>query len=121
MDEVRQKLDAINQAWRQENFAAMEALLDANIVMRGPGLKELVRGRKAFVRSYVEFMGKSKVVEYAESAHAVDVWGEVAAATYDWSMTYEQHGQKNTDKGQDMFIFRKRGSEWLAVFRLILF
>lgn len=32
MDEIRQQLDAIDQAWRQENFTAMEALVDENVV-----------------------------------------------------------------------------------------
>lgn len=80
-----------------------------------------MRGRNAFIQSYVEFMAKSKVIEYAEYGHAIDVWGDVATAIYDWSMMYEQHGQRKTDKGEDMFVFRKIGSEWLAVFRLILF
>ena len=56
----------------------MSALFDENIVMKGPGLKELVRGREAFVQSYVHFMAQSRVVEYAESNHAIDIWGDVA-------------------------------------------
>jgi hypothetical protein len=121
VQEVRSKLDAINQAWRQEHFRAMEALLDENIVMKGPGLKEFARGRKAFVQSYADFMAQSKVIEYAESNHAIDVWGDVAVAAYDWAMTYEQKGEKRADKGHDMFVFHRIRSEWLAVFRLILF
>jgi hypothetical protein len=121
MDQVREKLDALNQAWRRGNFAAMEALVDEGIAMRGPGLKELARGRQAFIQSYREFMAQSKVIEYAESAHAIDIWGEVSVATYDWSMTYEQRGQRKTDNGHDMFVFRRIRDDWSAVLRLILF
>ncbi len=112
MDQVPKTLDAINQAWRERRFEALTELLDEHIVMKGPGLKELVRGRQAFIQSYVQFMAQSNVTEYAESNHTVDIWGDVAAATYDWMMTYEQKGQTKTEKGQDMFIFSRRGSGW---------
>jgi|SRR5271165_3277382 len=121
MDPIRQTLDAINQAWRQGNFAAMEALLAENIVMRGPGLKELGRGRQAFVQSYVQFMAQSKVIEYSESNHAIDNWGDVAVAAYDWAMTYEQKGETKSEKGQDMFVLHRSQGAWIAVSRLILF
>jgi hypothetical protein len=121
MNQVPKTLDAINQAWRERRFEALTELLDEHIVMKGPGLKELVRGRQAFIQSYVQFMAQSNVIAYAESNHAIDIWGGVAAATYDWMMTYEQKGQTKTEKGQDMFVFSRRGSGWAAVLRVILF
>ena len=121
MNEVRQTLDAINQAWRERRFDTMAQFFDEDIVMKGPGLKEFGRGREAIIQSYVQFMAQSEVIEYAESNHVVDIWGDVAAATYDWAMTYEQKSQTKTEKGQDMFVFSKIGSKWLAIFRLILF
>ena len=121
MDRVRQTLDAINRAWQERRFDVLNELFDENIVMRGPSLKEACRGREAAVQSYVQFMAQSAVIEYAESNHAGDMWGEIAIATYDWAMTYEQKGQTKTEKGQDMFVFTRSGSRWLAVFRLILF
>ena len=121
MEQVRQTVDAINEAWRHKNFSAMEPYLDENIVMRGPGLKEYAKGRLAFIESYAQFMAQSHVVDYAESNYAVDAWGNVAAATYDWTMTYEQKGQTKIDKGHDMFVFRRVPNGWSAILRVILF
>jgi hypothetical protein len=121
VDQVRATLAAINQAWRQQNFSAMDTLLDENVVMKGPGLKEYARGRKAFVQSYVQFMARSNVTEYAESNHGIDIWGDIAVATYDWAMTYEQKSETKTEKGQDLFVFHRAGTGWVAVLRLILF
>ncbi|MGB9198653.1 MAG: nuclear transport factor 2 family protein [Terriglobales bacterium] len=121
MEQVRETLDTINAAWRQKNFSAMEPFLDENIVMKGPGLKEYAKGRLAFIESYAQFMANSHVTEYEESGNAVDIWGNVAAASYDWSMTYEQKGKTKTDKGHDMFVFHRVPSGWAAVLRLILF
>jgi len=120
-DQVRETLDAINRAWRQHNFAAMEAYLDENIVMKGPGLKEYANGRRAFIESYEQFAAKSRIADYIESNHAINTWGNVAVATYDWTMTYEQKGQTKTDKGSDMFVFHRVPSGWSAVLRVILF
>src|ERR1019366_8803122 len=114
MDQVRQTLEAINQAWRERRFDALSEFFDENIVIRGPGLKEAGRGREAAIQSYLQFMAQSNVIDYAESNHAVDMWGDIAAATYDWVMTYEQKGQTKDRKGT-------RRSGWPAVFRLILF
>jgi len=121
MDQVRETLNAINRAWRQQDFSAMEALFDKDVVMKGPGMKEFGRGREAVIQSYVQFMAQSRVVEYEESNQAIDVWGDVAAATYDWAMTYEQKGRTSSDKGHDMFVFRRQSTGWVAVLRLILF
>ena len=99
----------------------MEPHVDENIVMKGPGLKEYAKGRQAFIESYAQFMEKSHVTEYAESNHVINTWGNVAVATYDWTMTYEQKGQTKTDKGNDMFVFHRVPNGWEAVLRVILF
>ena len=62
-DEVRRALDGLNAAWRERRFADLETCFDAAAVMRGPGLIELVRGRKALVKSYADFMTKSEITD----------------------------------------------------------
>jgi hypothetical protein len=121
MNSVRDTLDAINQGWLKRRFEALAPFFDENVVMKGPGLKELVRGRDATIQSYVQFMAQTNVIEYAESNHAIDQWDGVACVTYDWEMTYEQKNETRTDQGQDMFVFSRSGSDWLVVLRLILF
>jgi len=121
MGQVIETLTAINQAWRQHQFSDMEALLDENVVMRGPKLKEYARGRKAFVQTYAQFMEQSHITEYSESNHITDMWGDIAAVTYNWTMTYEQKGQTKTDSGQDMFVFHRAPTGWVAVLRVIFF
>jgi uncharacterized protein DUF4440 len=121
MDEIRRTLDEINRAWRDRRFADLPQHFDENVVMKGPSLRELLRGRDKLVESYEQFMAKTNVIGYAESNHAVDVFGETAAVTYDWMMTYEQAGKTNRDSGQDMFVFVRRESRWIAVLRVMLF
>ena len=121
MDDIRQTLNTLNRAWQDRKFDVLRDLLDENIVMKGPGLKELTRGREAAVQSYIDFMAQSKVVAYSETNHAVDVWDSTAVVTYDWTMSYEQKGKVSKENGHDMFVFIRAGSDWRAVLRLILF
>ena len=121
MENVRETLDAINGAWRQRNFAAMEEHLDENVVMGGPEFKEYAKGRPAFVETYAQFMSKSHITEYVESHFAINTWGYVAAASYDWTMTYEQKGQARTEKGNNMFVFHRVSDAWAAIPRVVLF
>ena len=120
-DAIRRSLDELNRSWIDRRFDRMSGSCDEHIVMKGPGMKELLRGRQAFIESYVQFMQRSTVTEYTESGHSIDCWGNTGVATYDWAMAYEQDGKTSRDVGQDMFVFRRSGSHWVAVLRLILY
>jgi hypothetical protein len=121
MDEVRRTLDELNRAWRDQRFGDLPRFFDENVVMRSPNFKEFGRGREALIQSYVQFMTQSKVIEYAESNHSVESWSDTAVATYDWAMTYEQAGKTSRGSGQDMFVFVRRESRWMAALRVMLF
>ncbi len=120
-DEIQQTLDNLNRAWRDQRFEDLSRFFDDNIVMKGPGLKELGRGREALVQSYVEFMKQSSIMDYSESNYSIHSWSGAAAASYDWAMTYEQNGKTHQESGQHMFVFVRRKSRWLAVLRMMLF
>jgi hypothetical protein len=119
--DVRRALDALNAAWRERRFTDLAASFDEQVVMRGPGLVELARGRDALVKSYADFMTRSNVTEYVESGHAIDRWGDMAIARFDWSMTWIQNGKEDRASGQDMFVFQQRGTQWIAVERVMLY
>jgi hypothetical protein len=121
MNEVRQALDCLNQAWRTRRFDVLGRCFDDDIVLKGPGLRELARGRGPVVQSYIDFMQRSDVTEYTESNHFVHSWDHTAVAGFDWSMTWVQNGETDRGSGQDLFVFERRGDRWLAVLRVMLF
>ncbi len=120
-DAVRRTIGEINRAWRDQRFDDLTELLDETVIMKGPGLRELVRGRANLIESYRYFMSRSRIDRYEESNHSVDVWSGAAAATYNWEMLYEQGGEVHHDFGQDMFVLVRRDSRWIAVLRVMLF
>lgn len=121
MSDVQQMLERLNQAWKSRKFEELHQYFDDNIVMLGPGLKELVRGREGLVQSYVDFMTKSQVIEYRESNHFAHDFQTSAVAGYDWSMTWTAGDKTESESGKDMFVFERRDSRWVAVLRLMLY
>ena len=120
-DEIRRALDGLNAAWRERRFADLATCFDDAVVMRGPGLIELVRGRDALVKSYADFMTKSEITEYAESGHAVDRWGDTAVARFDWSMAWIQDSKADRASGQELLVFQRQGTRWVAIERVMLY
>lgn len=119
-DEIRKTLDALNRAWLNGRFEDLAGFFDQNVVMKGPGLGEVTRGRDALVQSYADFMRSCKVVDFRESNHRVDCWGHVAAASYDWSMKYEREGEFCDASGHELFALILREGRWIAVLRIML-
>jgi len=118
---VQRTIGEINRAWRDQRFDDLTDFLDEKVIMKGPGLRELVRGRAALLESYRFFMSRSKIDRYVESNHSVDIWGDTSAVTYNWEMIYEQDGKTHHDSGQDMFVLTRREARWVAILRVMLF
>ena len=121
MNDILRTLNELNGAWRERRFEDLARFFDPDILMKGPGLKELARGREALVKSYADFMAQSRIVDYAESDHFTHAWGDTAVVTYNWTMTYEQKAETKHESGQDLFVFLRRDSRWVAILRLMLF
>jgi hypothetical protein len=121
VNDVLNAVQELNRAWRENRFEELGHFFDPDVVMKCPGFKDLVHRREALVKSYADFMAQSRVIDYAESDHLTHVWGDAAAVTYHWTMTYEQKGQTKRELGQDMFVFARRDLQWTAILRLMLF
>jgi hypothetical protein len=61
------------------------------------------------------------VHQYAESEVAVHEAVPVAVATFAWEMEYEQGGRRSRERGTDLFVFRRDGDGWQAVWRAVSF
>jgi ketosteroid isomerase-like protein len=121
MADVRQVVEQINQSWRSGQLDHLGDFFDSDMIIVGPGYQELARGREACIASYREFLRASTVRAYRESGLTVREWGGVAVATYEWEMDFEQGGRLHREAGTDLFVFERRGEDWLAVWRAVTF
>jgi ketosteroid isomerase-like protein len=118
--EVHAVLASINAAWREGHPLSMLDHLHPEITMAFPGFKGAIRGRDAFVASYVEFCANARVIEYEESDESIDVIGDCAIATFRFRMLYERATYREDSAGRDLWVFRKQGDQWIAVWRTMM-
>jgi hypothetical protein len=121
MTELITAVETLNRTWLERRFDDLPALFDENAIMRGPRLVEIGRGRHVIAASYAQFMAQSEVTDFSAGNYAADAWGECAAVTYDWTITYNQGGQAHTDSGQELLLFVQRDGAWVVTLRLLLF
>jgi len=122
--EVRRALGALSAAWQERRYDDLALLLADDMVFALPGFAGRLEGAVAVVASYREFMDRVTLTSYRESAHAVDVWGETAVASYRWEMAWLAGGVPNQEAGHDVFVFRRAagsGGIWRAVWRTMTF
>jgi hypothetical protein len=91
------------------------------MVIVGPGYQPLARGVEACVASYRDFLRASVVHHYHQSAVLVHQADPVAVVTYGWEMDYEQGGRRSREAGTDLFVLRRDGERWQAVWRAVTF
>jgi hypothetical protein len=121
MADVEETIARINDAWRTGLVEDLRPLFDPGMVIVGPRYEVLARGADACIASYRDFFRASVVHQYWESAVAVHEAGPVAVATFAWAMEYEQGGRRSRETGTDLFVLRREGGAWQAVWRAVTF
>jgi hypothetical protein len=119
-EEVRLLLSKINQAWLKGRLEELNDFFHDDMVIKGPELQEMGRGKDVCVGSYKDFISQAVVQEFKESDAAIDVWGSTAVASYSWEMTYQMKGQNYRESGRDIFVFARDDAGWRAVWRAVL-
>jgi hypothetical protein len=117
---IRLLLNRINAAWLSGNFDDLAQLLDPEIVIRGPNLEHLARGRDAAINSYKDFTRQAKVHSFKEGEPEVDLNGNIAVAICPWQISYEMNGQTYDETGRDLFVLAFTEGNWRAVWRAVL-
>ena len=120
--ELRDIVKKINQLWVGGNAEKLGEFFHEDMVIVNPDLAKMGEGRRECVRSYIEFCEQAKVLEYKELNLVVDLWGNTAAAAYDFEIVYEMAGKKYEDSGKDLFIFslNEKTGRWQAVWRMLV-
>ena len=118
--EVQDLINRINEAWQGGRTGELNEYFHNDMVIRGPDLTELARGRETCVKSYEDFVQKSLVRNFKASEPEVDLWDGMAVATSSWAITYEMQGQAYQELGRDLFVLTRAGGRWLVIWRAVL-
>jgi uncharacterized protein (TIGR02246 family) len=120
IQEIRDLLRKINNAWLKGNPDELNEFFHPDIVMKGPNFQTFATGRDACVQTYRDFLASAIVKDYQESEPDIDFWQNIAVAVMPWKMTYELSVQEYTESGHDVFTFVREDGKWLAVWRIIV-
>jgi len=115
--EPRHVLAAITRAWRTLHPEEMTGHLHPDITMALPSFQGSVRGREKLIESFKEFCTNARVLEYEEKDDSLDVVGNVAVASFRFSMVYERAAYRARSTGRDLWVFERHGDRWIAVWR----
>jgi hypothetical protein len=72
------------------------------------------------VASVIDFCHNATVHEYRESDHQADIIGATAVASFTYEMVYERSGKRNRATARDLWVFARKGADWIAVWRTML-
>ncbi len=113
-------MERINRAWLNGQVEDLGPMLHPEIVMVFPGFAGWMEGREQFLAGFKDFCENAKVHEFSEHDQRSDIAGGTAVVTFRYDMVYERSGERYRSRGRDLWVFQRRGSAWIAVWRTML-
>lgn len=107
----------INKAWLNGKINELRNYFHNNIVMMSPDFASKLTGIEEIVKSYWEFIEKSKIYEFEESDFQINVFDNTAIGTYTYRIIYEINNKKYDGTGREIWTFSKVNKSWFAVWR----
>jgi ketosteroid isomerase-like protein len=120
-NEIQPLVQTINDSWLHGPPEAIPDVLNRcfhdDVVILGPGLQEIAKGREACVASYQSFVNQATVKSFSVTNMEIDAYGDTASVRYSWEMEYELKNEMHHETGRELFVFASSGTRWLAVLR----
>ncbi|NIV71622.1 DUF4440 domain-containing protein [Candidatus Saccharibacteria bacterium] len=118
--EIWQIVQELNVTWVEGNPGKLDRFFHPDMVIVSPDFQQRIEGRDACVQSYKDFSTQATIHNFKELDAAVEVFGDTAIVSYAFQISYEMNGKRFVDTGRDIFVFVRRGNQWLAVWRTLL-
>jgi ketosteroid isomerase-like protein len=113
-------LERIVQAGMAGKIEVLPSLLHDDVVMAFPGFSGRAQGKAAMLGGFEDFVANAIVQAHEELDEQVDVIGDLAVGSYRFDITYSRSGASHRSTGRDLWVFRKSGDRWQAVWRTML-
>ena len=119
-EQIRSFISRINEAWLKGHTERLNECFHDDMVVRGPDLQQMARGREACVKSYEDFIRLATVREFKASEPVIDVFDNMGVATCPWEISYRMNDQDHTESGHDLLVLTRQGSKWQVAWRTVL-
>lgn len=110
----------IDEAWLAGRVDDLVPLVHPDIVMVFPGFQGRAQGRESFLAGFSDFCQNSRIHEFSEHDHQVDVVGKTAFVSFRYEMVYERDAKRFRAAGRDLWVFEKQENGWIAIWRAML-
>jgi len=120
VDEVRELIKRLNDAWVKGQPGQLASFFREDIVMMLSDFAQRTEGRDARVASYEDFCRQAAIIDFELAEPIIDVFGDTAVATYAYEIGYEMGGERFKDTGRDLFVFIRQNDRWQAVWRTMI-
>jgi hypothetical protein len=119
-EEIRSLLARMNEAWLKGHPERLNECFRHEVVVKGPDLREMARGREACVKSYADFIRLATVRDFQASEPVIDLFGSMAVATCPWKISYKMNNQDYDESGHDLLVLIRDEAGWQVAWRTVL-
>jgi uncharacterized protein DUF4440 len=113
-------LTAVNRAWRGGRLEELRPFFHPDVVIVGPDLTPVGRGRDACVSSYAQFLAAATVHEFEETEVRLDEYDHAAVVSYGYRIRYDLDDVGYDERGREVILLVRRGETWQVAWRLVL-
>jgi len=119
-EQIRSLLGRINEAWLNGHTERLNECFHDDVVVKGPDLQEMARGREACVNSYADFIRIAIVKEFRASEPIIDLFGNVAVVSSPWEISYRMNDREYREAGRDLLVLIREDGGWQVAWRTVL-
>jgi uncharacterized protein (TIGR02246 family) len=115
-DTIRRMITELNAAWPKGSTASVASYFAEDVVFVAPGFSIRMKGRKACLDSYRDFVMKTGLRRFTPGKTVVDVCGRTAVAVCPFEIEYTMNGTDYRERGNDLFVLAYTDT-WKFVWR----
>ncbi len=110
-------VNKINESWLGKQYDEIGTCLADDVVIAPPGSDKRIRGRDAYVQSYRDYDTVAKTDQFLAEEPQIDIVRDTAVVISPFFVTYEMKGTTYQERGRDILILARQGTEWRVVWR----
>lgn len=107
----------INELWTNQKTGELYNYMSNEVVFASPGFHKYLKGKDLCINSYKEFVEHATIRDFQTDQVNVDLFNDIAIATYHFSIEYEKNEQIHHEKGYELMAFREFDNQWLLIWR----
>ena len=117
ISEIKSVLKSVNVSWSSGKPEELNNYFHDDIVILSPELKILGAGKADCIQSYVDFLDRSRVIEYTDTDPEIRIFEDTAIAFYNYKVSWKTGETLFNEAGQELYVFAKQNGKWLVVMR----